>query len=71
MLRNWYQAGFRHVNDFFDQHGSFINPDIIIDKLHKRTNWICEYIILRDVLGSIHQISVYQGLCVRKYYKKL
>ena len=37
MFRNWYQAGFRHVKDFFGQPVSFINPEFISDKLQKGT----------------------------------
>jgi len=48
--KNWIKSGYKYVKDFIDENGAFIKPDVAIKNLKSKTNWMCEYMILKRAL---------------------
>ena len=49
--RHWIKSGFIYVKDLFNDDGSWINENDILEKLKNTSNWIIEFSILKRVLG--------------------
>ena len=39
--KNWIQAGFKYVKDFYQNDGCFVKPEKVLQKLVKKQNWMC------------------------------
>lgn len=46
---NWIKSGIPHVEDIFEESGYLKSSPDIFDTLRKRTNWLCEYKIIKQI----------------------
>lgn len=49
-ILRWIKSGISYVIDLFKKNGKMKTPNQLSDMLSKKTNWLCEYYILRNVI---------------------
>lgn len=48
-FENWIKSGILYVKDIFEESGTLKSSSDIFDTLRKRTNWLCEYKIIKQI----------------------
>ena len=48
-FKNWIDSGFLLVKDLFDNDGTFISTEKVLNKLKNKSNWITEFFVLKNV----------------------
>ena len=61
---NWLDVNILYVKDLYDENGMFVTEKYIIDLLKNKTNWICEYKVMKKVFK--HYNDLFE--CVRAKY---
>ena len=61
---NWLDANILYVKDLYDENGMFVTEKYIIDFLKNKTNWICEYKVMKKVFKDYNDLFE----CVRAKY---
>ena len=49
-FKNWINSGFLLVKDLFDNDGTFISTEKVLNKLKNKSNWITEFFVLKNVI---------------------
>jgi len=53
LYSNWIHSKIIHVKDLYDDDGNFINGAVFYEKLNAKSNWITEYMTLKNVVHKI------------------
>lgn len=48
-FENWIKSGILYVKDIFEENGTLKSSSDIFGTLRKRTNWLCEYKIIKQI----------------------
>ena len=57
-FENWVKSGLLYVKDIFNENGLLKSSEQIIDILIKKSNWICDYKIIQQVLKNMNAYSI-------------
>ena len=55
-MDNWIESNIIFVKDLYDDKGNFITENTLLEKLHRKENWICEFVIIYAVFKGYDQI---------------
>ena len=50
---NWLSSNILHVKDLFNENGTFMTEHELLDKLQNKTNWITEYLTVKNTVNRI------------------
>jgi hypothetical protein len=53
MYSNWIRSGIMYVNDLYDDNGRFIQGIELYNKLGDKSNWIAEYMVVKNVIHTM------------------
>ena len=54
-FKNWIQSGILYIKDIFDEYGEMHNISYFTNKLKKKNNVFCEYIILKRTIKTFKE----------------
>ena len=65
-MDNWIESNIIFVKDLFDDKGNFITENTLLEKLHRKENWICEFVIIYAVFKGYDQLFLFD--CTKAKY---
>ena len=59
-FENWTKGNILYAKDLFDVNGNLKTLDNFSDSILMKNNWLCEYLILKNVFSILKQYLTYQ-----------
>ena len=54
LFNNWLKSGIKYVKDLYDDEGNFHSIVYFSDIIINKSNWLCEYEVLKNIFGPLN-----------------